>query len=148
MVFAALRFEVLGALLGRHRIAPPPLPSRGATGRWGERVAADYLRRLGMSILYRNYATEGGEEIDLVCREGDILVFVEVRTRSENSSARPVETVHSEKRRRLIRAARRWLQLLNKPDVISRFDVTEVILHPGEPPELHHHPNAFEPTER
>jgi len=139
--------QVLGFLLGRHRIAPPPLPNRGATGRWGERVAADYLRRLGLKILYRNYATEGGEEIDLVCREGEVLVFVEVRTRSESSAARPIETVHSEKRRRLVRASRRWLQLLNQPEVTSRFDVTEVILHPGEPPEIHHHRDAFQPVE-
>lgn len=143
MSLASFRFEVLGALVGCHRIAPPPLESRGATGRWGERVAADFLRRHGLKILYRNFATDHGE-IDLVCRDGEVLAFVEVRTRGEGAVARPIETVHTEKRRRLVRAARRWLQLLNNPDVTSRMDVVEVILHPGEPPEIDHHPDAFE----
>ncbi|MEM1059194.1 MAG: YraN family protein [Verrucomicrobiota bacterium] len=145
---ARLRYELLGALVGRHRLAPPPLESRGATGRWGEGVAADYLRRARrLKVLYRNYRTDHGDEVDLVVRDGDVLVFVEVRTRSASARLRPIETVITEKRRRLLRAARRWMQLLNNPDVASRMDIVEVILHAGEPPEVHHHPNAFEPED-
>jgi len=145
---ARLRFELLGTLMGRHRLIPPPLEGRGATGRWGERVAADYLRRARrLKILYRNYATDEGEEVDLVARDGEILVFVEVRTLAHTSRMRPIETVTTAKQRKFIRATRRWVQLLNNPDITCRLDVVEVIHHPDEPPEVRHHPNAFEPAD-
>src|ERR1700685_2522212 len=79
--FTAL-VQFIGDLLNRCDSMPAPtLPTTSEIGAYGERVAASFLRRNGYRILYRNYQTTRGE-IDLVCRWGKILVFVEVGPRS------------------------------------------------------------------
>ena len=81
---------------------------RLATGRYGERSAAQWLCRQGMVLLDRNWRCELGE-LDLVLRDGDVLVVCEVKTRSSAAFGSPFEAVTSTKLARLRRLAARWV---------------------------------------
>ncbi|HMJ06560.1 MAG TPA: YraN family protein [Chthoniobacterales bacterium] len=102
-------------------------------GAYGEKLAARFLRRAGYKILYRNFRGQTGGEIDIVCREGETLVFVEVKTRSSEDFGRPFEAIKGEQRGRISRGALAWLRLLDNPDIYFRFDVVEVVLTEAEP---------------
>jgi len=116
-------------------------PAHIALGAWGERVAAKELKRRGFKILYRNYRGPHGGEIDLVCRDREILVFVEVKTRSREEHSRPLDAVNRKKQKLIQRGALAWLRLLGRPDLTFRFDVVEVIA--SKPPEIRVIENAF-----
>jgi putative endonuclease len=113
-------------------------------GRKGEQAAADYLRRHGHKILYRNFRAPHGGEVDLVCRDKphNELVFVEVKTRTDEEFGRPFAAVNRKKRRLILRGAMTWLKMLDMPDITFRFDVVEVVM--GDPPEIRHLENAFQ----
>ena len=81
--------------------------------------------------------------MDLVFRDNDCLVFVEVKTRSSEDWTRPAAAVNAEKRRRLSRCALDYLRLLKNPPVKIRFDVVEVLLRDGAVAEVRHLPNTF-----
>ena len=85
------------------------LPSgrRNALGRYGERVAARHLTEQGMVVLDRNWRCDAGE-IDLVLRDGDVLVVCEVKTRSSDACGSPHEAVGPVKLERLHRLALLW----------------------------------------
>jgi putative endonuclease len=102
-------------------------------GNYGERVACAFVRRHGYRVLIRNYKTTRGE-IDLVCRHGDVLVFVEVKTRAEVDWVRPSEAIDARKEEALRYAARRYLELLDREDITYRFDAVEVRLKAGDIP--------------
>lgn len=123
----------------------PTLPFQGAPaaphlvlGRHGERLAARHLQKLGYKVLYRNFRSGKAGEIDLVCRHGDVLVFVEVKTRSGETFGRPIAAVDHKKRRRIARGGMAWLRMLDLPDITFRFDVVEVV-----PPDIRVIENAF-----
>ncbi len=105
-------------------------------GAQAEERAAFFLKGQGYRILERNLRAGGGE-IDIVARDGDTLVFVEVRLRRSASFGSPAETVGPAKRRRLVRAALAYAQALDL-DCPMRFDV--VALEGGG---LEHIPGAF-----
>jgi putative endonuclease len=111
----------------------------------GERAAARFLRRRGMRILTRGYRTRYGE-IDLIARDGDILVFVEVKSRRRGV---PAEAVTPEKQRRITVASLHFLRKHGLLDVRSRFDIVAIIW-PDErgDPQIEHIPNAFEAVGR
>lgn len=111
-------------------------------GRLGERAAKLHLKRHGLKFLTANFRTKRGE-IDLVFRDNDCLVFVEVKTRSSVSWTRPAAAVNSDKKRRLSRAALDYVRLLPDPQVRIRFDIVEVILDANEVREVRHLPNTF-----
>jgi putative endonuclease len=111
----------------------PPLSTAIEIGNYGERVAAAFVRRNGYRVLTRNYKTERGE-LDLVCRDGSVLVFVEVRARSGELFGRPAETIDERKEDALVAAAQSYLQLLKRDDITYRFDAVEVRLKVGQPP--------------
>ena len=111
-------------------------------GHLGENAAKKHLKGLGLKFLLANYKTERGE-IDLIFRDGDCLVFVEVKARSSEAWTRPAAFVKKEKRRRLSRAALDYLRLLKKPPIKFRFDIVEVLLKDGEVYEVRHLPNTF-----
>jgi len=111
-------------------------------GELGERAAKRYLRRQGLKFLVANFRSDRGE-IDVVCRDADCLVFVEVKTRSSEEWVRPAAAVNAERRRRLSRAALDYLRLLKNPPVKIRFDIVEVLLCDGTVHELRHLPNTF-----
>ena len=102
-------------------------------GARGEKLAAQFLKRSGYKILYRNFRARRGGEVDLVCREDDTLVFVEVKTRSSTDFGRPFEAINIAKRRLISRGALAWLQLLDNPDILFRFDVVEIVLVAEKP---------------
>lgn len=111
-------------------------------GERGEREAARFLRRKGMRILTRNYRTPRGE-IDLIARDGDTLVFVEVKSRRRGL---PAEAVTAEKQRRLTLAAVRFLKRYNVLGLVGwRFDIVAVVWPDDRrPPTIEHVPDAFE----
>lgn len=111
-------------------------------GELGERAAKKQLQRQGLKFLTANYRSPRGE-IDLVCRDKDCLVFVEVKTRSSEEWTRPAAAVDKERRQRLTRAALDYLRLLKNPKVKVRFDIVEVLLEDGAVREIRHLPNTF-----
>ncbi len=111
----------------------------------GERAAARYLRERGLRVLLRGYRTRQGE-IDLIARDGPVLVFVEVKARRRGV---PAEAVTLEKQRRLTLAALRFLRQNDLLDQRCRFDVVSVVWPEGRSrPEIEHLPNAFEAVGR
>lgn len=112
-----------------------------AFGRRAEEAAANYLEQAGYALLRRNYRVRGGE-IDLIARQGETLVFVEVKARSSAFFGAPREAVGPEKQRRLTLAAGRYLQESGF-EGFCRFDVIEA----DEGLRLNHIKNAFETTE-
>lgn len=116
-------------------------------GELGEQLAVKFLRREGMKPLYRNFRAPQGGEVDIVCRDGDTLVFIEVKTRRTTDFGRPVRAVDRGKQSLIIRGALAWLRELNHPDVIFRFDVIEVVLEEGKPPQVEHLKHVFEMPE-
>src|ERR1043166_5471882 len=112
-------------------------------GELGERAARKHLRSPGLKFLTANFASDRGE-IDLVFRDDDCLVFVEVKTRSSEDWVRPAAAVDKERRQRLSRAALDYPRLLKNPRVKLRFDIVEVLLEDGSIRELRHLPNTFE----
>ncbi len=115
---------------------------RRERGREAEDAAAAWLRRRGFEVLDRNHATRRGE-VDLVCREGDVLCFVEVRSRTSRAQGEPAETIDRAKARRVVHAATDWALRHGGLERAIRFDVVSVLLGPGEP-EIVHHRNAFD----
>ncbi len=111
-------------------------------GELGERAAKRHLRRQGLKFLTANFRSPRGE-IDLICRDRDCLVFVEVKTRSTEEWMRPAAAVNRERRWRLTRAALDYLRLLRNPPVKTRFDIVEVLLEQGMIREIRHLPNTF-----
>ncbi len=111
-------------------------------GELGERAARKHLKHGGLKFLTANFRSPRGE-IDLVFRDRDCLVFVEVKTRSSEYWVRPAAAVDADKRRRLSQAALDYLRLLRNPPVKIRFDIVEVLLQDGTVGEVRHLPNTF-----
>ncbi len=140
--FTAL-LQFIGETFDRCASTPAPLlTTPQETGSYGERVAAAFLRRHGYRVLYRNFLISGGE-IDLICRHGKILAFVEVRTRAGIEFGRPGETIGAKKEEALRRAAERYLRMLDHPGINHRFDVVEVMLETGKVPACTLHQDWF-----
>lgn len=112
------------------------------TGQMGERAARRHLKRQGLKFLTANFRTKRGE-LDLVFRERDCLVFVEVKTRTSEDRERPAAAVDRERKRRLTHAALDYLRLLRNPPVKVRFDIVEVLVSDGRVGEVRHLSNAF-----
>ncbi|HEX6564039.1 MAG TPA: YraN family protein [Chthoniobacterales bacterium] len=111
-----------------------PLAPHLKLGKQGEAQAERFLKKQSFKILYRNFRARSGGEIDLVCRDRkeQVLVFVEVKTRTNELFRTPHEAVNWRKRASIIRAAKEWLRLLDLPDVPFRFDIVEVIAQPTQ----------------
>ncbi len=113
-----------------------------AAGRWGEDLAHRLLRREGLAVVARNFATQSGSgEIDLVAWEGETLVFVEVKTRASDEFGTPDQAVDKEKRRRLERAGRAYASRARVDWDRVRFDVVSITA--GARPKVVHLRNAF-----
>lgn len=105
---------------------------RNLLGAWGESITADYYRKKGYEICAANFRTRQGE-IDLIVKNKTCLVFVEVKTRSENSIDSPGASVTPLKQKRIILAAGQYLSQCQLSDPPVRFDVVEIIkTHSGE----------------
>ena len=110
----------------------------------GEKLAGRFLRKNGYKILYRNFRGRSGGEIDIICRDDDTLVFVEVKTRAREDFGRPIAAVDRRKQRRISRGGLAWLRMLDTPDILFRFDVVEVIIAEDAQPSLELIKNAFQ----
>jgi putative endonuclease len=117
-------------------------PEHLRRGRLGEWAARKHLRRCGLKFLTANFRSPRGE-IDLVFRDRDCLVFVEVKTRSSEEWARPAAAVNARKRRLLSQTGLDYLRRLKNPQVKIRFDIVEVLLRDGLVREIRHLPNSF-----
>ena len=121
-------------------------PARAfALGPFGRRAAKRHLKQAGLKFLYAHFKGEQGE-IDLVFREGKVLVFVEVKARSSESWTRPAAAVNAAKQRRIVATAREYVRMLPEGEVPIRFDIVEVLLEDGRVRKMRHQPNAFAPA--
>lgn len=110
----------------------------------GEREAARFLRKKGYRIITRGYRTRRGE-IDLIARDGDALVFVEVKTRRKGQ---PAEAVTPEKQRRVALAAYEFARAHHLLGRRARFDVVAVVWPDDRrAPSIEHITNAFQPPD-
>jgi putative endonuclease len=126
----------------RTGLAASDKPEHLRRGILGERAARKHLLQIGLKFLTANFRSRRGE-VDLVFRDGDCLVFVEVKTRSSEDWTRPAAAVDARKRRLLSQAALDYLKLLKQPRVKMRFDIVEVLLRDGEVREVRHLRNSF-----
>ena len=118
-------------------------PEHLRRGTLGEAAAKKFLKGQGLKFLTANFRSRRGET-DLIFRDGDCLVFAEVKARSSEEWTRPAAAVNAERRRRLSQCALDYLQLLKNPPVKIRFDIVEVLLEGGRVGEIRHLPNSFE----
>ncbi|MGW2047841.1 YraN family protein [Streptomyces sp. NPDC001858] len=103
--------------------------ARGARGKYGEELAARRLAEAGMTILERNWRCGRTGEIDIVARDGDVLVVCEVKTRSEGGFQHPMAAVTPEKAERLRGLAEQWIQAHGgAPPGGVRIDLIGVVL--------------------
>jgi putative endonuclease len=121
--------------------APKP-DGRKRLGDAGEALAAAHLEKAGCRIIARNHRCRRGE-VDLVAEMGDLLIFVEVRTRETAAFGAPEETVGYKKQQRVVLAAQDFLARRRGPERGVRFDVIAVVDSP-QGPKLTHYPNAFD----
>ncbi|MFN8240101.1 MAG: YraN family protein [Bacteroidales bacterium] len=117
----------------------------GSIGPRGENEASDYLQGKGYKILHRNWKS-GKKEIDVVARDGTTVVFVEVKTRSDDYLVHPRGAVTTQKQKMIIFAAEDYIKRYNI-DSECRFDIVSVITR-GQITEIEHIENAFYPTLR
>ena len=101
-----------------------PRPATGAKGRDGEERAAAFLQAQGYSIVQKNVRLPGGE-IDLVCKDGNIIVFIEVKYRATGAFGSALGSVDHRKRATLRRLAADFLQF-HAPTAIARFDIVAI----------------------
>lgn len=94
---------------------------RQLSGSQAEHTAARHLEQAGLIVVARNFRVRGGE-IDLICREGEVLVFVEVRLRRRNDYGGAAASISASKRRRLLLAAQIYLQRHYRSEPACRFD--------------------------
>jgi len=114
-------------------------------GQKGENAAVEYLKNSGYRILNRNWKA-GKLELDIVAENKDFVVFIEVKTRSEDFLMHPETAINREKQRSMIYAADNYIQR-NNITKESRFDIITIIKK-GESFEIKHTEDAFYPTLR
>jgi putative endonuclease len=123
-----------------------PALARHATGVRGETFAYWYLRSHGYTIIARNFKTPGVKgEIDLIGYDGNVLAFVEVKTRSAGGPVKPApeDAVNADKRRHVSRMARQFLAERRISQAPCRFDVVAIESRPGRRPDVRLHKGAF-----
>jgi len=113
-----------------------------ALGRSGEDIACRYLLGRGYEILARGFRMFRGE-IDIVARDGETIVFVEVKARADESHGRPEESVTPGKQRQIRRIAQGYLVGHPSPGVDCRFDVIAILFRGPDDDRLEHFVDAF-----
>jgi putative endonuclease len=126
----------------RKLLSGSPLPTHLKRGCLGEDAALEHLRAQGLLLLARNYRGGPGE-IDLILRDQECVIFVEVKTRSAGGWLRPAAAVNLRKRKLLSASALHYLRQAGNPRVRIRFDIVEVLLRGGRVSEVRHLANAF-----
>ncbi|MBR4151383.1 MAG: YraN family protein [Selenomonadaceae bacterium] len=112
-------------------------------GKFGEDCAAKFLEDKGYKIVTRNFRIRSAE-IDIIAQIDNVIIFVEVKARSDIRHGLPVEAVNIRKQKKIIEAASVFLQDENFSECACRFDVVEVYLNGERVEEINHIENAFE----
>lgn len=112
------------------------------SGKDGEEIAAKYLLKKGFEILKRNYRFSHGE-IDIIAKDGDTLVFVEVKTRKNLEYGEPEYAITKKKIQQLKKIAELYLFDKQIEEADCRFDVIAIILGSENNPQITHYENAF-----
>ncbi len=115
---------------------------RQLLGKEGEKVAERYLRKKGYRVVERNYRCSAGE-VDLIVLDRRVVVFVEVKTRTDHRFGTPLEAVEIRKQKKMIQTAQIFLSQKRLYQRDTRFDVVG-ISWPGGEPMVEHIQNAFE----
>lgn len=116
--------------------------ARLSFGAWGEDCAVEFLYSLGVRIVARNYRTKVGE-IDIIAKDRNNIIFIEVKTRRSNAFGTPQEAVGLRKQRQIVRTAQWYLQNNPKLKLQPRFDVIAILCQNGCEPEITHIVDAF-----
>jgi putative endonuclease len=116
---------------------------RRELGDRSEQLAARYLRRQGLRILEMNHRCQLGE-IDIVAKEGETVVFVEVKSKTSRERGRPEEMITAAKRRKLTDLASAYLGRRGRRRGSARFDVVTILWGPGGEKTLKYYRNAFD----
>lgn len=116
---------------------------RQILGQKGEAVAGRYLKGKGYTIVKTNYRCLYGE-IDLIVRDGDVLIFVEVKTRTSRNFGGPAAAVNYRKQIQISKVAHHYLVTHHNADIDARFDVVSVLSQKGKTTEIEHITNAFD----
>lgn len=119
------------------------LNSRQRLGKIGEQAVAKFLKRYGYKILAQNYRCKLGE-IDIIAKDGQVLVFIEVKTRSGTSYGSPAAAVNIRKQRQISKAAQCYLAEHSLFDSPARFDVVSVLCDHNNNHHFDHINNAFD----
>lgn len=117
------------------------LNATAALGKRGEDLAHRYLQQAGFQVVARNYKPGQDSEIDIVARLGELLVFVEVKTRTSDEHSAPERNVGEEKERHIIRAARAYATRAGIDWDKVRFDIISIVMN--NPPTIAHYQDAF-----
>jgi putative endonuclease len=117
------------------------LTPTAALGKRGEDMAHRYLQRAGFHVVARNYKPGEDSEVDIVARRGELLVFVEVKTRESDEHAAPERAVGDEKERHILRAARTFVTRSGIEWERIRFDIISIVM--TRPPSIAHYEDAF-----
>lgn len=108
----------------------------------GEALAAEHLARAGWTVTHRNFRM-GRKEIDLVARRGEVVAFVEVKTRSGLGYGHPLESVTWKKRREIQQVAAAWIDRFGRAGDVYRFDAVSVLVPAGQAPVIDHVEDAW-----
>ena len=117
-------------------------PEHLQTGRKGEQLALKYLRKQKMRLLKKNFRSGKGE-LDLVMQDGPVLVFVEVKTRTNEGLYTAEDAVTRDKQRMVIKTAQHFINRYRLHKHPCRYDIVAVVLNPDTEPEIRHTRDAF-----
>lgn len=123
----------------------PLRPSRRATkplGDRGEEIAARWLAERGWTVTHRNFRL-GRKEIDLVARRGEVVAFVEVKTRGGRGYGHPLEAITWKKRREIGQVASAWIDRYGREGDVYRFDAVAILVGGGGEPTVEHVEDAW-----
>lgn len=120
----------------------PGRPSGKPLGDRGEEIAVHYLRQRGWTVLHRNFRM-GRKEIDLVARRGEVVAFVEVKTRAGRGYGHPLEAITWKKRREIQQVAAAWIERHGRDGDVYRFDAVSVLALGGGEPLVEHVEDAW-----
>lgn len=119
--------------------------TRISLGKKGEDLAAGYLQHIGLRIITRNYRQKSGE-IDIIARDKEYLVFVEVKTRKSLKFGQPFEAVTAKKQAQISRVAMDYITRNKLHDHPVRFDVVSILMSKDGKTDITHLANCFEAT--
>ncbi len=131
------------------RLSSPSKPSNVSTdpvadhlmlGRWGEQVAMDFLKKKGYDLLGHDWHSSH-RDLDIIAKDGDTLVFIEVKTRSKTDYQDPLEAVDNEKLLSIKKSINHYIKFYHCTDPY-RFDIITVVGNIDNPPEIKHLENV------